>query len=112
MQRKAQDSFSTNEAAHIAGVPYATLDYWTRSKLISPSITAANGTGSDRRYSFKDLIAIRTVVELRLNGASTQSLRTAVKRLRQDGCSDPLADCKIVKIGEELCVVRGHKELV
>src|SRR5437016_7501251 len=111
MRQKVQDTFSTSEAARIGGVPYATLDYWSRSKLIVPSIAAASGTGSDRRYSFGDLLSIRTVVELRANGTSTQSLRKVIDRLRKEGFSSPLADCRLVKIADEICFVRGHKEL-
>jgi MerR HTH family regulatory protein len=54
-----KESFSAREAARIAGVPYASLDYWARTKLVVPSIADAKGTGTERRYSFNDLVALR-----------------------------------------------------
>jgi DNA-binding transcriptional MerR regulator len=106
MKRNTADTFSTSEAAQIAGVPYSRVDYWARTRLVVPSIANAKGTGSDRRYSSYDLLALRAVAELRANGSSTQSLRSVVRYLRAKGWPNPLADCHLVKVGNEVCFVR------
>ena len=111
MKARIIDGFSTSEAALFAKVPYTTVDYWARTKLVVPSIAVARGTGSDRLYSFKDLIALRAIKELRENGTSTQALRKVVRYLRSHGWPDPLADCRLIKIGKEVCFVRGFREL-
>ena len=55
----ATGSFSTGEAVRITGVSFRNIDYWARTKFIVPSIADAKGTGTERRYSFSDLLAVR-----------------------------------------------------
>ena len=107
-------SFSTREAAQVSGVSHRTVDYWAKTKLIVPSIADANGTGTDRLYSFDDLVALRVVRELRLAGISTQALREVVKKLREKGWPKALSQLRLVGIGSQVCVVRfvrGCKQL-
>ena len=50
-----------------------------RTKFIVPSIAEAQGTGTERRHSFSDLLALRVARELREAGVSTQKLRRVVE---------------------------------
>src|SRR5688572_17062734 len=43
-------------ACQIAGITYRQLDYWARTSLVVPSIRSAAGSGSQRLYSFKDIL--------------------------------------------------------
>ena len=86
---KATDSFSTGDAVRITGVSFRNIDYWARTKFIVPSIAEAQGTGTERRYSFSDLLALRVARELREAGVSTQSLRRVVEFLRTREGLDP-----------------------
>ena len=70
-----RQTFSAGITSRVTSVPYRTLDYWARSRFIVPSGREARGTGSERRYTFDDLIALRTARELRSGGISTQALR-------------------------------------
>lgn len=54
-------SYHTPEVARITGIPLRTLDYWARAAILKPSVAEANGTGSERLYSFDDLIVITAV---------------------------------------------------
>src|SRR5881227_969401 len=78
----AMDSFSTGDAVRITGVSFRNIDYWARTKFIVPSIAEARGTGTERRYSISDLLALRVARELREAGVSTQSLRRIIDFLR------------------------------
>src|SRR5690606_17509930 len=51
-------------ACQIAGITYRQLDYWARTKLVEPSIRTAHGSGSQRLYSFKDLLVLKIVKRL------------------------------------------------
>lgn len=44
-------------ACQVAGITYRQLDYWARTKLVEPTIRTARGSGSQRLYSFKDILA-------------------------------------------------------
>ena len=59
LMAKATESFSTGDAVRITGVSFRNIDYWARTKFIVPSIAEAQGTGTERRYSFSDLLALR-----------------------------------------------------
>lgn len=84
-----KDSFSAGEAAKISGVSYRTIDYWARIRFIVPSIAEANGTGTDRRYSFSDLVALRLAKDLRTAGIATRSLHRIVEYLRRPAQNFP-----------------------
>src|SRR5437764_13249821 len=98
---KATDSFSTGEAVRITGVSFRNIDYWARTKFIVPSIAEAQGTGTERRYSFSDLLALRVARELRDAGVSTQKLRRVVEflRTRKGLTTHPLAECRLIMTG-------------
>jgi DNA-binding transcriptional MerR regulator len=109
---KATESFSTGEAVRITGVSFRNVDYWARTKFIVPSIAEANGTGTERRYSFSDLLALRVARELREAGISTQSLRQIVEFLRtRKGLTNPLAECHLIVTGSDVQVATSRKEI-
>ena len=65
----------------IVGVTYRQLDYWARTGLVTPSVQAAAGSGSQRLYSFRDILALKIVKRLLDAGISLRNIRTAVKFL-------------------------------
>jgi len=98
-------SFSTGDAVRITGVSFRNLDYWARTKFIVPSVAEARGTGTERKYSFSDLLALRVARELREAGVSTQSLRRVVDFLRKrKGLANPLAECRLIVTGSDVQV--------
>lgn len=75
-------------ACQIAGITYRQLDYWARTKLVGPSIRSAAGSGSQRLYSFKDLLVLKVVKRLLDTGVSLHNIRVAVDHLRGRGVAD------------------------
>ena len=63
-QTNVEMSFSGKKVTEIVGISYRQLDYWTRTELISPSIEKGEGSGSRRRYSYKDLLELRVIKNL------------------------------------------------
>jgi DNA-binding transcriptional MerR regulator len=102
--------FSTVEAARYAKVPYASVDYWARTKLVVPTLAEAKGTGTERRYSFSDLVALRVVRELRAEGIPTQALRKAVGYVRE--VKYPLSECRLLAIGATVAWVKSHDDVI
>lgn len=70
------------------GVTYRQLDYWARTALVEPSIRDAAGSGSQRLYSFADIVAVRAIKRLLDAGVSLQNVRVAVECLRGRGVDD------------------------
>ncbi|WP_129838177.1 MerR family transcriptional regulator [Streptomyces sp. RFCAC02] len=69
-------------ACAAAGITYRQLDYWARTGLVQPSIRPAHGSGTQRLYSFHDVLVLKIVKRLLDAGVSLQSIRAAVTALR------------------------------
>lgn len=108
----ALDSFSTGDAVRITGVSFRNIDYWARTKFIAPSVAEAKGTGTERKYSFSDLLALRVARELREAGVSTQSLRRVVDFLRtRRGLTNPLAHCHLIVTGSDVQIATTREKI-
>jgi DNA-binding transcriptional MerR regulator len=75
-------------ACSAAGITYRQLDYWARTQLVEPSVRPAHGSGTQRLYSFRDILMLKVVKRLLDTGVSLQNIRTAVSTLRQRGVAD------------------------
>lgn len=75
-------------ACAAAGITYRQLDYWARTGLVEPSVRPAHGSGSQRLYSFRDILVLKVVKRLLDTGISLQQIRAAVAHLRGRGTAD------------------------
>ena len=75
-------------ASGAAGITYRQLDYWARTGLVRPEIRAARGSGSQRLYSFRDILMLKVVKRLLDAGVSLQQIRVAIEHLRSNGVED------------------------
>jgi DNA-binding transcriptional MerR regulator len=66
------------QACKIVGITYRQLDYWTRTGLVEPSLQPAHGSGTQRLYSFNDLLQLKMIKNLIDAGASLQKVREAI----------------------------------
>lgn len=71
-----------------AGISYRQLDYWARTNLVQPEVRSAEGSGTQRLYSFRDILVLKIVKRLLDTGVSLQNIRTAVEHLRSRGVLD------------------------
>ncbi len=98
-------------AMRAAGISYRQLDYWARTGLVEPSIRAAAGSGSQRLYSFRDLVVLRVVKSLLEAGVSLQNIRKAIDTLRAHGVED-LAGITLISDGTTVYECRSPEEVV
>ena len=75
-------------ACSAAGITYRQLDYWARTGLVVPEIRSASGSGSQRLYSFRDILILKVIKRLIDAGISLQQIRTAIEHLRKRGVQD------------------------
>ena len=61
MVGKTSEGYSGARAAEIVGITYRQLDYWARTDLVRPSLVDAKGSGSRRRYSYRDLLELKVI---------------------------------------------------
>jgi DNA-binding transcriptional MerR regulator len=88
MSDSTEIGFRGATACVAAGISYRQLDYWARTELVQPSIQGASGSGSQRLYSFRDILVLKIVKRLLDTGVSLQNIRSAVDHLRQRGVED------------------------
>ncbi|MDR2930007.1 MAG: MerR family transcriptional regulator [Propionibacteriaceae bacterium] len=75
-------------ACMAAGITYRQLDYWARTGLVEPEIRVAEGSGTQRLYSFRDILLLKVIKKLIDAGISLQQIRLAIAHLRARGTVD------------------------
>ena len=75
-------------AFRAAGINNRQLDYWAPTGLVVPEIRSASGSGSQRLYSFRDILILKVIKRLIDAGISLQQIRTAIEHLRKRGIQD------------------------
>jgi DNA-binding transcriptional MerR regulator len=98
-------------ACAAAGITYRQLDYWARTGLVEPGIRSAHGSGSQRLYSFRDILVLKVVKRLLDTGVSLQNIRTAVSHLRERGVDD-LAQITLMSDGASVYECTSPDEVV
>ncbi len=98
-------------ACSAAGITYRQLDYWARTALVEPSVRAAHGSGSQRLYSFRDILVLKVVKRLLDTGISLQQIRAAVQHLRDRGSAD-LAQVTLMSDGASVYECASADEVV
>jgi DNA-binding transcriptional MerR regulator len=105
--------FSIDEAAKLARLSKERVIDWDKTGFLRASIPAKR-RGISRRYTFRDVIALRVAAELRDAGVSLQMLRKVVDHLRaRDGLSptDVFTRTNLVTNGEQVYEVAGDVTL-
>jgi DNA-binding transcriptional MerR regulator len=98
-------------ACSAAGITYRQLDYWARTDLVVPTIRSASGSGSQRLYSFKDILVLKVVKRLLDAGVSLQNIRVAVEALRLRGVED-LSQVTLLSDGTSVYECTSPEEVV
>ncbi|HYT25629.1 MAG TPA: MerR family transcriptional regulator [Actinomycetota bacterium] len=96
----------------LVGISYRQLDYWTRTGLVTPSVRAADGSGSHRLYSFGDLVELRIIKRLLDAGISLQRIREAIGYLRDESAGRPLTDVTLISDGRRIYACHSGEEVI
>lgn len=111
MTAKFEHGFSGKRTAEIVGITYRQLDYWARTDLIRPSLNDADGSGSRRRYGYKDLLELKVIKRLLDAGIKLESIREAFEYLREH-LGEDVASAHLVISGTSAVLVREGESLV
>jgi DNA-binding transcriptional MerR regulator len=106
-----EEGFRGPQVCKIAGITYRQLDYWARTDLLRPSITEARGSGTQRRYSYTDLLELKVIKQLLDAGVSLQSARRAIDCLR-DNVGGDLGSANLVLNGAHSVLAWSDGEVV
>jgi DNA-binding transcriptional MerR regulator len=103
-----QIGYSGTQTAKVVGISYRQLDYWARTDLIRPSLTDAAGSGSRRRYSYKDLLELRVIKTLLDAGIKLESVRDVFEYLREHVDGD-ISSAHLVINGNSVVLAQGDE---
>jgi DNA-binding transcriptional MerR regulator len=96
--------------SEIVGITYRQLDYWARTGLVSPSISKAKGSGSQRLYSFEDIVRLRVVKRLLDTGVTLERIRAALEELGRQGRA--LTDVTLASDGRTVYAIDDDRQLL
>ena len=105
---RGRAGYSGTQAAKIVGITYRQLDYWARTDLLRPSLAEAEGSGSRRQYSYRDLLELRMIKTLLDAGIRLESVRQVFAYLR-DHVSTDIASAHIVISGSQVMLCDGDE---
>jgi DNA-binding transcriptional MerR regulator len=109
-QEQTEVGYRGPQVCSIVGITYRQLDYWARTDLLHPSISEAHGSGSQRRYSYSDLVQLKVIKRLLDSGVSLQAARRAIECLRSSG--DDLASANLVIDDRRSVLARSGEEII
>jgi len=107
----ADEGYRGPTACRAAGITYRQLDYWARTGLVEPTVRPAMGSGTQRLYSFRDILVLKVVKRLLDTGVSLQQIRTAVSHLRERGVED-LAQITLMSDGASVYECTSADEVI
>jgi uncharacterized protein (DUF433 family) len=87
-------AFTAERVRVLTGLSLRQLQYWDEQRFIRPSLTARQGRGRKRLYSFRDLVSLKVASQLRRLGISLQQIRKVDAHLRQLDYRRPLAELR------------------
>ena len=97
------DGYSARDVATIIGVSAARV-----KSLASSILEIPKGSTGELRFTFQDLVLLRTARSLLESGVSRRRLRTAIDRLREQLPADrQLNELRIAAVGERVIVRDG-----
>jgi len=105
------EGFRGPQVCTLVGITYRQLDYWARTGLLRPSIADARGSGTQRMYSYTDVLELKVIKQLLDAGISLQRARRAVQCLRA-GLGADLASANLVLVGPDSVLAHGDGEVV
>src|SRR3954447_27047576 len=103
--------FRGPQVCKIVGITYRQLDYWARTDLIRPSIADARGSGTQRRYSYRDLVELKVIKSVLDAGVSLQLARKGIEYLREN-LGEDIASASLVMNGPGSILTRSDGEVI
>jgi len=96
-----EQHYTRAEVSRILGIQMGRLRYWERLRLLHP-----DARWGQRFYSFRDLVALKTIAQLTESRVPARRLRRALSELHKqlDGVRAPLAELRVVSNGREVAV--------
>lgn len=108
---QTEEGYRGPQACKIVGITYRQLDYWARTKLVTPSLRDAKGSGSQRLYSFRDLVHLRVIRNLLDAGVNLPQIRRAIRYVAEE-LKAPLEEVTLLSDGNTVYAATSERDIV
>jgi DNA-binding transcriptional MerR regulator len=105
-----EQGYRVPEVCRLVGISYRQLDYWARTDLVTPSVREAGGSGTQRLYSFQDLLQLKIVKGWLDLGISLPQIRKAIEHLRE--MDSPLHGVTLMSDGAGIYAMESPEAVV
>lgn len=108
------DAYNSKMVSRIVGVSLRQIQYWDEQGFIRPSIKPAEGRGTKRLYSYRDLICLKVMNDLTRHGLSVRKVRRCLRPLKQYAVQSGLApqSLKYLTDGERLFMITSDRDKI
>jgi DNA-binding transcriptional MerR regulator len=106
----AEHGYRVPEVTKVVGISYRQLDYWARTGLVRPSVKDAQGSGTQRLYSFQDLAMLKLIKRMLDSGVNLQQIRRAMTTLKD--FKEPALGTTLVSDGNRIYQVESPEAVV
>jgi len=110
-EQTTETGYSGHGTAEIVGITYRQLDYWARTDLVRPSLADARGSGSRRRYSYRDLLELKAIKRLLDAGIKLEVVRSVFTYLREN-LGEDITTANLVIQGNKSVLIQTDDELI
>lgn len=108
---KIEQGFRGPIVCKTVGITYRQLDYWARTGLVTPSVKDASGSGTQRVYSFTDVVHLKIIKRLLDAGVSLQQTRKAIDYLAESE-QQPLHEATLLSDGTSIYLCKSQDEVI
>jgi len=91
-------AYNSKLASYLSGATKSQLDRWAATGVLQPELSS-----NPREYSFRDLVALRTIAKLRAH-VSLQKIRRALDSLRDQELTEHLSEYRFATDGKSVKV--------
>lgn len=105
-----EQGYTGSQAAKVVGITYRQLDYWARTDLVRPAVNEAQGSGSRRHYSYRNLLELRMIKSLLDAGIKLEAIREVFNFLRSNSV-EAITSAHLVISGASVILCKGEELL-
>lgn len=110
---ESNSGYRSPQVCTVVGITYRQLDYWDRSGLLGPSMQVASGSGTQRLYTFQDIVTLRVIKRLKDAGTSLHKIRLAFEQLEEQvGESWRGQDITLLSDGTSIYAATSPEEVI
>src|SRR5881398_1199317 len=108
VQNGPEDGYRGPQVCTIVGITYRQLDYWARTDLIRPSVADAKGSGTQRLYSYRDLLELKVIKSLLDAGVDLKKVRRVIDYVRENLGEDVAAANLVISGADSVLAQSGE----